>query len=103
MIYSDKELSCSDCGRDFTFSSTEQEQYARLGFTNDLHRCAVCRTARKAPLGEPSRDPGPASREGPPGPMFPAVCADCGKATEVPFQPREGRPVYCSDCFNRRR
>ena len=31
--------------------------------------------------------------------MFPAVCAACGKETQVPFEPRNGRPVYCSDCF----
>ena len=31
--------------------------------------------------------------------MYPAVCAQCGKDTEVPFQPRGDRPVYCSDCF----
>ena len=30
-----------------------------------------------------------------------AVCAACGKACKVPFQPREDRPVYCSDCFAR--
>ena len=33
--------------------------------------------------------------------MFPAVCADCGKETEVPFEPREDRPVYCSDCYRK--
>jgi CxxC-x17-CxxC domain-containing protein len=33
--------------------------------------------------------------------MFPAVCADCGKETTVPFEPRQGRPVYCSDCFRK--
>jgi CxxC-x17-CxxC domain-containing protein len=31
--------------------------------------------------------------------MHPAVCASCGQDTQVPFEPREGRPVYCSDCF----
>ena len=31
--------------------------------------------------------------------MYPAVCAQCGKDTEVPFQPRGDRPVYCSDCY----
>ncbi len=33
--------------------------------------------------------------------MFSAVCADCGVTTEVPFEPRQGRPVYCRDCFER--
>ena len=35
--------------------------------------------------------------------MFKAVCADCGKETEVPFQPTEGRPVYCRDCYQKHR
>ena len=28
-----------------------------------------------------------------------AICANCGKPTQVPFLPREDRPVYCSECF----
>lgn len=35
--------------------------------------------------------------------MFDAVCADCGKQTQVPFRPTEGRPVYCRDCFAKRK
>ncbi len=29
----------------------------------------------------------------------PNVCANCGQATQVPFQPRGDRPVYCRECF----
>jgi len=35
--------------------------------------------------------------------MYKAVCADCGKECEVPFQPTEGRPVYCKDDFPKHR
>ena len=35
-------------------------------------------------------------------PMFKVICAECGKETEVPFEPRTGRPVYCRDCFAKR-
>ena len=28
-------------------------------------------------------------------------CTDCGKETEVPFKPMEGRPVFCRDCFRK--
>ncbi len=28
-----------------------------------------------------------------------AKCADCGADCDVPFKPREGRPVYCRACF----
>lgn len=31
--------------------------------------------------------------------MHKAICSDCGKETEVPFKPSEGRPVYCKECF----
>jgi len=30
--------------------------------------------------------------------MFPVKCARCGKDTEVPFEPRGDKPVYCSEC-----
>jgi len=32
-----------------------------------------------------------------------AVCADCKKQCEVPFKPTGDRPVYCKDCFSKRR
>jgi CxxC-x17-CxxC domain-containing protein len=35
--------------------------------------------------------------------MFDATCADCGKETKVPFKPSGARPVYCMDCFRKRR
>jgi|GEM_PF-471949 len=31
--------------------------------------------------------------------MFKAVCAECGRPTEVPFKPSGERPVYCKECF----
>ena len=33
--------------------------------------------------------------------MHPAVCAECGEMTEVPFLPRGDKPVYCSECYNK--
>lgn len=30
---------------------------------------------------------------------FHVVCADCGRATTVPFKPTQGKPVLCRDCF----
>jgi len=35
--------------------------------------------------------------------LFDTICAECGQATQVPFQPRGDRPVYCRACFDRRR
>lgn len=31
--------------------------------------------------------------------MHDAICAECGKKCQVPFFPKGGKPVYCSDCF----
>jgi len=31
------------------------------------------------------------------------ICSDCGKEATVPFKPREGRPVYCQECFEKRK
>ena len=33
--------------------------------------------------------------------MHKATCADCKKECEVPFKPREDRPVYCKECFSK--
>tara|TARA_B100001971_G_scaffold138572_1_gene128036 strand:+ start:967 stop:1251 length:285 start_codon:yes stop_codon:yes gene_type:complete len=35
--------------------------------------------------------------------MYPVVCAECKKDTEVPFEPTGDRPVYCLDCNNARK
>lgn len=34
--------------------------------------------------------------------MYDAVCADCGNNCKIPFLPSSGKPVYCSDCFEKR-
>lgn len=33
--------------------------------------------------------------------MYEAVCDNCGKDCKIPFRPSNGRPVYCSDCFEK--
>ena len=35
--------------------------------------------------------------------MYKCTCADCGKDSEVPFEPKEGRPVYCRECLPKQR
>ena len=35
--------------------------------------------------------------------MYDAVCSECGKQTQVPFQPKEGSPVYCRECYQSKR
>jgi CxxC-x17-CxxC domain-containing protein len=98
MTYKEKTLQCSDCGKSFPFTAEEQEFYATKGFTNEPKRCSSCRAAKKAERGE-----GGGGSYGSRGPrqMFPATCGRCGKQTEVPFQPRGDKPVYCRDCYTK--
>ena len=35
--------------------------------------------------------------------MFTVKCSDCGKDAEVPFKPTEGKPVYCKECYKKKR
>src|SRR3990167_9932277 len=33
--------------------------------------------------------------------MHQAICDNCGKSCEVPFRPTSGKPVFCSNCFEK--
>ncbi|MGA2309332.1 MAG: CxxC-x17-CxxC domain-containing protein [Candidatus Bathyarchaeia archaeon] len=35
--------------------------------------------------------------------MFKATCAECGKSCELPFKPDGTRPVFCRECYSKRR
>ena len=35
--------------------------------------------------------------------LFKAKCTECGSECEVPFKPIEGRPVYCRECFRKKK
>lgn len=101
---SDKTLTCVECNTQFTFSADDQAFHAQKGYT-DPKRCPSCRTLRRnsGSYGggyDSSYGSGYGSRA--PREMHPATCAECGKATEVPFVPSGDRPVYCSDCFSKR-
>jgi CxxC-x17-CxxC domain-containing protein len=93
VAYQDKTLVCADCGQNFTFSASDQEFHASRGY-QDPKRCPSCRQARRAERG----GGGYVSRT-----LYDAVCANCGTQTQVPFLPRQDRPVYCSDCFSKER
>jgi len=133
--FTDKVLTCRDCGEQFTWTEGEQEFYQSRGLLNPPTRCSSCRSARKSAQGgggggggaggystrsSYGNDGGYGGGGGgggysggggggggysdrPPRQMFDAVCADCGQTTQVPFQPRGDRPVYCRDCFQKRR
>lgn len=117
MAYTDRGITCLDCGMEFVFTAGEQEFYAQRGFSEPPKRCPSCRASRKAQrsaggsgagagsyggYGQSSGDYG-GYAERRPREMYSAVCAECGRAAQVPFQPTGARPVYCSDCFQSKR
>jgi len=112
----DTTLTCRDCGQAFTFTSGEQDFYASRGFS-EPSRCPDCRAARKSQREGGSYSSYGASSYGGGGgggyssgggggraqrEMFSATCSSCGKEAQVPFQPSNDKPVYCSDCFQQR-
>ena len=110
MAYEDRTLPCQECGQSFVFSAEDQTYHAEKGYTNDPKRCPTCREARRGQRfsrgdsgGSSSGGSSGGSGYGRPRQMFPATCAQCGKQTEVPFEPRGTRPVYCSDCYSKQR
>ncbi|MCX6004198.1 MAG: zinc-ribbon domain containing protein [Chloroflexi bacterium] len=90
MALEEKTLTCAECGKPFIFTIGEQEFYESKGLQNEPKRCADCRSNRKQSRGRNS---------GQPRQMYHATCARCGSDCEVPFEPRQERPVYCSNCY----
>jgi CxxC-x17-CxxC domain-containing protein len=103
VAYQDRTLTCVECGAPFTFSAEDQAYHAQKGYTNEPKRCPTCRQNRRDSRysGGYSTGGGYGGGGGYRREMFPVVCAQCGKETTVPFQPRGDRPVYCQDCFDR--
>ena len=71
-------------------SEDMQEFYKQKGFQNKPKSCKACRDAKK--------NAGKAPRE-----YFETTCANCGGVAKVIFQPSNDRPVYCSECFAKRK
>ena len=121
-------LTCSECGDLYGRTAAEQEYYDQHAAAPP-ETCPSCRAQRRAarnaelraahasgtretlapptpfrPGSDGGRRGGSGSSGGPAGEvrLFQAVCAACGRATEVPFRPRSGRPVFCPECFNAR-
>ena len=97
MAFQDRNLTCVECNQSFVFTADDQQYHSDKGYTNEPKRCPTCRQARRSNRGYDGGMGGGfggARRE-----MHPAVCAECGKDTEVPFRPTGERPVYCNECY----
>ena len=99
MSYEDKNLTCVECNQSFVYTADDQSFHAQKGYT-EPKRCPSCRAARRSGGGGGGYGGGGGGYGGQ-REMHPAVCAQCGKDTEVPFLPRGDKPVYCSDCFSK--
>jgi len=88
----DLQLTCSDCGREFTFTSEDQAFFQERGYSAPK-RCKACRQARKNDQGGGGGYQRGESRG------TAVICSGCGQQTTVPFEPRGDRPVYCRDCY----
>ncbi len=95
MSFVDKTLKCRDCGNEFVFTAGEQEFFQQKGLMNQPGRCPACRAQRRQAASGGSRS------ERAPREMHTVICAECGVETQVPFFPKNDRPVYCSTCFDK--
>ncbi|MFR7474117.1 MAG: CxxC-x17-CxxC domain-containing protein [Christensenellales bacterium] len=71
---------CCDCGQEFAFTAGEQN-FCEKGFL------MIC-SCRDAGLQRKMREKVAIAR-----------LRKCGAETEVPFIPKNDKPVYCSECF----
>lgn len=101
---------CRDCGANFDWPQGSRGTQAATAEAVAPDRCPNCR-ARHASEAADTGDWSPgdlstsrvSSHSRREQQMFPVLCAGCGKQTQVPFEPRHNRPVYCSQCFGKRR
>jgi len=91
----DMQLTCSDCGQDFTFTAADQTFFQERGYSTPK-RCKNCRQAKK-------NDQGGSGYRSAPSQGTPVICSGCGQPTTVPFEPRGDRPVFCRDCYQARK
>ena len=108
MSFQDRTLTCLDCNQPFTFTADDQQYHREKGYTNEPKRCPSCRQNRRSSSSSYNSSYGGSSYGssggyGSPREMHDAVCAQCGKDTQVPFRPSGDRPVYCSDCFSKQK
>jgi CxxC-x17-CxxC domain-containing protein len=103
---------CVDCGEAFAYTAAEIEARRSRGRALPS-RCGDCRrrfladseAARARRFRDGRFGPRPARLPGPDGGaprLYPAVCAACGRAIRLPFDPNPDRPVFCRACLEAR-
>lgn len=111
MAFTDKQITCVQCGNPFVFTAGEQEFYAEKGYTNEPKRCRACREDAKRSKGGGGgmMDRSSGSYASGPGnggtgrgggrQMYDIICDNCQQPSQVPFPPTPGRKILCRSCF----
>jgi CxxC-x17-CxxC domain-containing protein len=89
MVFTDRILTCVDCGAEFVFTAGEQVFFNDKQFRNDPKRCKQCKAKRSAGGTRVRAE----TR---------TTCSECGEETTVPFKPTQNRPVLCRTCFQKK-
>ena len=90
---------CGDCGNECQVPFKPKEDrpvYCRECFQNHKPQGNTSRFNRGSRFSRGPRND--RERE-----MFTTTCGDCGNECQVPFKPKEDRPVYCRECFQNHR
>jgi len=91
-----KEIICvePECRTRFELKSGEIEFYAMRGLEMPK-RCKPCRTTRsQSPLTYKTTQKAKQNHI-----LSEVVCQNCNKPATVPFEPDQGKPVYCKICW----
>jgi CxxC-x17-CxxC domain-containing protein len=93
--FTEKILPCYNCKRHFIFTVEAQELRSSQGYPNDPTNCPTCRRARNTRISNHTSEN---ADHNSPQQTYPITCTQCGKAARVSFNPRPGKPMYCSVC-----
>ncbi|MDH3489717.1 MAG: hypothetical protein OEL56_04635 [Nitrosopumilus sp.] len=95
---------CGDCGNDCQVPFKPKDDrpvYCRECFQNHkpAPRSGGRFGGRSGGYGGNDRGSRFGRRDDRPREMFDAKCGDCGNDCQIPFKPKDDRPVYCRECF----
>ncbi len=88
MAFTDRVLTCVDCGEEFVFSAGEQVFFREKQFQHEPRHCKKCKAKHTSSRGRVETS---------------VTCLECGASTTVPFVPHLRRAVLCRSCFQRQR
>jgi CxxC-x17-CxxC domain-containing protein len=97
MGYLDKSFFGTNYGPPPPFDSTKPNFYKILGPSSKSKNCVALHSSRNKRKGNGTAF----GYDRPKIRMFSAVCSQCGENVEVPFEPTNGKLVFCNDCYNK--